>query len=129
MLKKSTWFALAFGLGLVAPTLASAKIALVSSDPAIGATVQKVSSITLRFDGPVTAASAGADVTMTSMPGMTDHPPMVIKSFTIEPGKTPDSIVLNLKKPLVPGTYEIGYSVIGADGVRVDGVAGFTVTR
>lgn len=129
MLRKAAWFALALSMGAAAPTLASGKVALVSSDPAQGATAQKVSAVTLRFDGPVTAASAGADVTMTSMPGMTDHPPMVIKAFTIEPGKTPESLVMKLKKPLVPGTYEVGYSVVGADGERLDGTVSFTVAR
>ncbi|MBY0448254.1 MAG: copper resistance protein CopC [Hyphomonadaceae bacterium] len=125
-MKQFNGLALALGLCLLAPSLASAKGALVSTDPAIGSTVAKVSAITLRFDGPVTAASAGADVTMTGMPGMTDHPPMLIKAFTIEPGATPDSIVLKLKKPLVPGTYEVGYSVVVA-GQRLDGTVPFTV--
>lgn len=129
MLKQWAWFTLALAFCVSFPTLASAKVVLVSAEPAIGATVQKVSSITLRFDGPVTAATAGANLVMTSMPGMTDHPPMAIKAFTISPGKSPGSIVLSLKKPLVAGTYEVGYSVVGADKERVDGTLVFTVTR
>lgn len=130
MLYKSFGIALASGLVLLAASPASARVALVSSDPAAGGAVQKVSSITLRFDGPVAAASAGADVVMTSMPGMTEHDHrMLIKAFTIEPGKTPETIVLKLKNALVPGTYEVGYAVAGADGARVEGTVAFTVSR
>lgn len=117
-----------FAAAALAATFAlSAQAQLVRSSPATGASVRAVSQIDLAFATPVKAATAGAQIIMTAMPGMTDHPPMAIKAFTIVPGADGKALHLKLRKPLVPGDYTVNWSVAGADGKRLDGKFSFKV--
>lgn len=104
-----------------------AQAQLVRSAPAAGASARAVSQIDLAFAAPVNAATAGAQIVMTAMPGMTDHPPMAIKGFTIAPGAGGKTLHLKLRKPLVPGDYTVNWSVAGADGKRLTGKLSFKV--
>lgn len=118
-------FLLAIALTAVAVLPAQAQ--LVRSAPAAGAAVRAVSQIDFAFAAPVNAATAGAQIVMTAMPGMTDHPPMAIKGFTIVPGADGRALRLKLRKPLVPGDYTVSWSVAGADGKRLTGKLSFKV--
>lgn len=118
-------FLLAIALTAVAVLPAQAQ--LVRSAPAAGAAVRAVSQIDLAFAAPVNAATAGAQIVMTAMPGMADHPPMAIKGFTIVPGADGRALRLKLRKPLVPGDYTVSWSVAGADGKRLTGKLSFKV--
>ena len=63
---------------------------------------------------------------MTGMPGMADHPPMMIKAFTIEADKDGRALTLKLRKPLVAGDYDVKWSVVSADGKPLSGRWSFT---
>jgi len=112
---------------LAAALALPAQAQLVRSSPAAGAAVRAVSQIDLAFAAPVNAATAGAQIIMTAMPGMTDHPPMAIKAFTVAPGADGKALHLKLRKPLVPGDYMVNWSVAGADGKRLAGKLSFKV--
>ncbi len=112
---------------LVAGLALPAQAQLLHASPAAGATVRSVSQIDLAFAAPVNAATAGARIIMTAMPGMTDHPPMAIKAFTIAPGADGKALHLKLRKPLVPGDYSVSWSVAGADGKRLTGTFSFKI--
>jgi len=104
-----------------------AQAQLVRSSPAAGGSARAVSQIDLAFATPVNPKTAGAQIIMTAMPGMTDHPPMAIKAFTIEPDASGKALRLKLRKPLVPGDYTVKWSVAGADGKRLAGSMSFKV--
>jgi len=114
--------------GAMAALLAlPAQAQLVRTSPAAGASVRAVRQIDLAFAAPIAAKTAGAQIIMTAMPGMTDHPPMAIKAFTIEPDASGRALHLKLRKPLVPGDYTVNWSVAGADGKRQTGSMSFKV--
>ncbi|HET6526975.1 copper homeostasis periplasmic binding protein CopC [Sphingopyxis sp.] len=109
---------------LPAPALAHAK--LVGSTPAANATVSKVTAVSLKFNERLIASTVKAELVMTGMPGMKDHPPMPI-AFTPAMGKDGASMTLKLKRALVPGTYKVKWSAAGADTHRMGSEFGFTV--
>ena len=109
---------------LPAPALAHAK--LVGSTPAANATVSKVTAISLKFNERLIASTVKAELVMTGMPGMKDHPPMPI-GFTPAMGKDGASMTLKLKRALVPGTYKVKWSGAGADTHRMGSEFSFTV--
>ena len=69
--------------------------------------------ITIGFNAPIKPGSAGAEIVMTAMPGMADHPPMVIKAFTNELADGGKSLVLKLKSPLPVGSYTVNWAATG----------------
>ncbi|PZQ20967.1 MAG: copper resistance protein CopC [Sphingopyxis macrogoltabida] len=97
------------------PAAALAQAKLVASTPAANARVAKAPSIQLRFSEPVSAATVRAELVMTAMPGMTDHPPMKI-GIAAALGKDRRSMTLTPKRALVPGTYRVTWSATGSDG-------------
>lgn len=109
------------------PGVALAHITLSQSTPAADARVKQVRTIDLSFSAPVDAKTVAAQVVMTGMPGMTDHPPMMIKAFTIAQGADEQSATIKLAKPLVPGDYTVKWSAAGSDGHRVTGSFVFVV--
>ena len=62
----------------LSPTAALAHAKLVASTPAANAKVAKVTSIQLKFSEKLVASTVKAELVMTGMPGMADHPPMKI---------------------------------------------------
>jgi methionine-rich copper-binding protein CopC len=109
----------------VASLPAAAKI--VDTAPAANATVKPPGKIILNFDAPLKPGTAGAEIIMTAMPGMTDHPPMVIKAFTNELANDNKTLVLKLKNPLPVGSYTIRWGVTEASGTPLKGSMDFRV--
>ena len=109
---------------LPAPALAHAK--LVGSTPAANSAVSKVTAVSLKFNERLIASTVKAELVMTGMPGMKDHPPMPI-AFISAMGKDGMSMTLKLKRALAPGTYKVKWSAAGADTHRMGSEFGFTV--
>ncbi len=126
MFRKS--ISLAAALLIAIPGAAFAHAKLLSSSPAANATVSaaKAKSINLVFSEKLIAATIKADLVMTGMPGMKDHPPMKI-AFTSMMGKDGKSMMLMPRKALVPGTYKVTWSAAGADTHRMGSEFSFTV--
>jgi hypothetical protein len=109
------------------PAAAQAHATVTSSYPAPNAAVKAPGKITIGFSTPLKPGSAGAEIVMTAMPGMTDHPPMVIKAFTNELADDNKTLVLKLKNPLPVGSYTVRWGVTGADGHPITGSIDFRV--
>lgn len=111
---------------VLTPMTASAHTRLISSTPTANATASKVTSITMRFNEKLISSTVKADVVMTGMPGMTDHPPMKMPA-TSSVGKDGKSVTLLLKRTLPAGTYKVSWAAAGADTHRMSGSFEFTV--
>lgn len=117
--------AAAFALFLM-PAPAQAHAKLVGSTPAANSSVSKVTAVSLKFNEKLIASTVKAELVMTGMPGMKDHPPMPIP-FTSAMGKGGTSMTLQLRRALVPGTYRVKWSAAGADTHRMGSEFHFTV--
>ncbi|MGF7155063.1 copper homeostasis periplasmic binding protein CopC [Novosphingobium gossypii] len=107
------------------PGTALAHAALVSANPAAGATVSKPERIALNFSEDVVGPLSGIDLVMTGMPGMANHQPMPIRGFTAQAkGK---ALTAALPRALPTGTYRLAWHAAGADQHRVEGSYAFTV--
>ncbi|WP_428680669.1 copper homeostasis periplasmic binding protein CopC [Sphingopyxis sp.] len=109
-----------------APTAALAHAKLVASTPAANAKVAKLTSIELKFSEKLIASTVKAELVMTGMPGMADHPPMKI-AVASAMGKDGKSLTLTPKRALVPGTYKVKWSAAGADTHHMGSEFSFTV--
>ena len=114
---------LAIGL----PAMACAQPSVIASTPAAGASAKRLSQITLGFDAPLAPGTAGAEITMTAMPGMADHPPMVIKAFTTQTSADGKTLTLALRKPLPAGSYTVKWRATGTDKTSAAGTLDFAV--
>ena len=112
-------------LGTSTAALAHAK--LVSSTPAANATVDKPGKIVLVFNEKLMAKFAGAELTMTGMPGMADHQSMKMTGFTTALGADGKTLTLLMKRALPSGSYELKWFAAGADTHRMEGSFPFTV--
>jgi|GEM_PF-6990028 len=65
--------ALSIMLATGLPSLANAQPSVTTSTPVAGSSAKRVSQITLSFDAPLSPGTAGAEILMIAMPGMTDH--------------------------------------------------------
>lgn len=108
------------------PGTALAHARLVASTPAANAAVSKVTSVQLKFSEKLIASTVKAELVMTGMPGMKDHPPMKIP-FSSAMGKDGKSMTLQPKRALVAGTYKVKWSAAGADTHRMGSEFSFTV--
>jgi methionine-rich copper-binding protein CopC len=110
---------------LVLPGVAQAHPKLVSASPAANAAVVKPTGIKLSFNEVVVGPLSGIDLTMTGMPGMSDHQPMPIKGFkVVAQGK---DLTVALPRPLPAGSYELKWHAVAADQHRVEGSYAFSV--
>ncbi|HKX88362.1 MAG TPA: copper homeostasis periplasmic binding protein CopC [Sphingopyxis sp.] len=126
-MKKWLPLSLIAALALTAmPGTAFAHAKLVGSTPAANATASKVTSVVLKFSEKLIASTVKAELVMTGMPGMKDHPPMKIP-FTSAMGKDGKSMTLRPKRALVPGTYKVKWSAAGADTHRMGSEFSFSV--
>lgn len=117
-----------FALALVAlPDAALAQPQLVAASPAANASVAKPMKLTLGFSEALQADHSHITLTMTSMPGMADHPPMPIKGFTTAPAADGKGLVVTLPRALPSGSYDLSWSVMGHDHQTVSGRYSFTV--
>jgi len=110
----------------LSPTTALAHAKLVASTPAANAKVARVTSIQLKFSEKLIASTVKAELVMTGMPGMADHPPMKI-AVASAMGKDGKSMTLTPKRALVPGTYKVKWAAAGADTHRMGSEFSFTV--
>lgn len=118
--------ALAAAALTLAPTAALAHARLLASTPAANATVAKVTTIQLKFSEKLIPATVRAELVMTGMPGMADHPPMKI-AIGSAMGQDGKSMTLTPKRVLTPGTYRVTWSAAGADTHRMGSEFAFTV--
>lgn len=109
------------------PAAALAAAHVVDTYPAADAAVKPPGKIILNFDAPLKPGTAGAEIIMTAMPGMTDHPPMAIKAFTNELANDKKTLVLKLKNPLPVGSYTIRWGVTDESGAPLKGSIDFRV--
>jgi copper resistance protein C len=123
---KPAFAALAAAALTLSPTAALAHARLVASAPAANATVAKVTAIRLQFSEKLIPATVRAELVMTAMPGMADHPPMKI-AIGSAMGKDGKSMTLTPKRALAPGTYRLIWSAAGADTHRMGSDFAFTV--
>jgi methionine-rich copper-binding protein CopC len=107
------------------PLLAQVKLA--ASTPKQGAKAQGTKVITLTFSEKVNPAKASATIVMTAMPGMKDHPEMLIRNFTASWSADGKTLSLTLKKALPAGTYDVRWQAAGGDGRAKTGTFSFTV--
>ena len=106
---------------------AQAHTKLVSSSPAANATVAKLGKVVLTFNERVVARFTGVNLTMTAMPGMAVHQPMVISGFTSAMSSDGKTLTLLLRRALAPGTYQVKWHAVGDDTHRMEGTYKFTV--
>jgi methionine-rich copper-binding protein CopC len=114
-------------VALALPAAAQAAATVTGSYPAPNAAVKPPGKISINFNTPLKPGTAGAEIVMTAMPGMTDHPPMVIKAFTNDLADDGKTLVLKLQNPLPVGSYTINFAVTGMDGETVKGSIDFRV--
>jgi methionine-rich copper-binding protein CopC len=122
-----TFAALLVATGLAVAVPAFAHPQLVVADPAQGATVAKVSQVTLTFSEPLIAQMSGIDVVMTGMPGMDHHAAMKMTGVRVSVGADGKSLVASLPRPLPVGSYEADWHAVSTDTHRVIGKLTFTV--
>ena len=118
----------ALALFALSSTALLAHTKVVASTPAQGTTVAKPKLVTLTFSEALLPPTAAATIVMTAMPGMANHPEMAIRNFTTAFSGGNRTMTLNLRQPLRTGTYEVRWQAAGADGHRMAGTVGFTVS-
>lgn len=109
---------------IAAPAFAHPK--LVASTPAANATVKPTAKVQLSFSERLVARLSTAQVVMTGMPGMADHPPMPMKGSTAI-GPDGKSLIVTLARPLPAGSYKVTYQIVSADTHKVEGSVEFKV--
>lgn len=112
-------------LCLASPALGHIKLA--SSSPAAKATVSRPGRIVLTFSDTVTAKTIKTELTMISMPGMADHPPMKMTGFTSQMGADGKTVTLLMKQALPVGGYILKWSAAGTDTHMMTGEVPFNV--
>jgi hypothetical protein len=110
------------------PSIAEAHSRVVSSTPGQGSTVARPRVVTLNFSEALLPPTAAASIVMTAMPGVDNHGEMMIRNFTTAWSNGNRTMTLTLRQPLRAGTYEVRWQAAGADGHRMTGTVGFTVS-
>lgn len=110
---------------LATPALAHTKVS--ASNPAANATVAPMKAISITFSEKVMAPMAGADVTMTSMPGMAGHQPMKLNGLKVSWSADGKTMTLTAGRPFPAGTYRVDWHAAGSDTHAMKGSYGFTV--
>lgn len=123
---RSTLSVLAATAAIIVAAPVAAHPKLLSSTPAAGATVKPTAKVELRFSERLVARLSSAQLVMTGMPGMADHPPMPVqgRAAMAADGKT---LVVTLARPLAAGSYKVTYQVVSADTHKIEGGFDFTV--
>ncbi len=115
----------ALSFGLAGTAYAHPK--LVNSTPAAAATVSGPRQVTLTFSETLMPALSGAEVVMTGLPGMKDHPPMKINGAKISVATDGKTLQIAFGRPLGPGSYVVNWHAVSGDTHRVIGSVTFTV--
>ncbi len=100
---------------------------LISSSPAADATVEKPGKVILSFNETVVAKFSGADIVMTTMPGMAMTEPMKMKDYTAAMSADGKTLTLLMKHALPTGTYQLKWHAAGNDTHRMEGDFSFKV--
>ena len=103
---------------------------LLSSTPAVNATVASPHMIQLKFSERLIGAMTGADVVaapMRAMPGMSARPAVKTAGFTHTLSADGKSLVLQRKAGLAPGAYQVVWHAVSVDTHRVAGRFAFSV--
>ncbi|WPB56908.1 copper resistance protein CopC [Xylophilus sp. GOD-11R] len=116
---------LATGL-LIGAGAAFAAPNLVSSTPADKAEAAPATPIELHFSDRLVARSSAAQLVMTSMPGMADHPPMGM-AVTVSASDDPKVMKIVPEQPLPRGSYRVDWRAVSADRQSAKGSISFTV--
>lgn len=133
---------------VASPAAVFAHAKMVSSSPAVNATIAKPAKITMTFNEKLTGPTVKVELFMTGMAtgmshdggmdhskmdggkmdhaAMADHAPMKI-SATSQLGKDAKSVTLTPKRALSAGKYKIVWSAAGADMHKMTGNYSFTV--
>ena len=123
---RSVYLAAALAFATLTAGVASAHPKLVSASPAANAAGSAPARIQLRFSERLMPRFTGAELVMTGMPGMTDHPPMkVASSAVVDPGG--HTLVVTPARALPRGTYRVDWHVVSADTHRITGTHAFEV--
>ncbi len=133
---------------IASPVAVFAHAKMVSSTPAVNATVAKPSRITLTFNEKLIGPTVKVELFMTAMAkgmshsggmdhsqmaggkmdhgAMADHAPMKIAT-TSQLGKDGKSVTLTPKRALSAGKYKVIWTAAGADMHKMTGNYSFTV--
>ena len=113
--------------GLAFAGTAQAHTRLMSSSPAANTTVAKPGKVVLNFNERVVVNFTGANLVMTSMPGMAGHQLMAITGFTSAMSADGKTLTLQMRRALTAGTYQLKWHAVGDDTHRTQGAFSFAV--
>ncbi|URX61832.1 copper homeostasis periplasmic binding protein CopC [Luteibacter anthropi] len=99
---------------------------LVSSTPADKAEVSAPATVELTFSETLMPQMSGADVVITSMPGMPGMGAMKVgaRASVSDDAKT---LIVTPLRPLAPGAYRVDWHVVSTDTHAVKGTLTFSV--
>ena len=107
--------------------VAQAHTKVVASTPAANAAVAPTTSISVTFNEAAVPAFSGADVVMTTMPGMAMKSPMKMNGLKPTWSADGKTITLTAGRPFPKGTYQVTWHAAGADTHRMQGSYMFSV--
>lgn len=105
---------------------AHARVAISSAAPAANSSVSKVTSVSMQFSQPVSASSVKAELIMTAMPGMANHPPMKMQA-TSALARDGKKLTLTPRRVLVKGSYRVTWTATEVGGQTTTGHYSFHV--
>ncbi|MCI1014221.1 MULTISPECIES: copper homeostasis periplasmic binding protein CopC [Herbaspirillum] len=107
-------------------TAAFAHPKLLGSNPEDNSTVSAPEKIELRFSENLSKQFSGANVMMTSMPGMSHGSPMKVAA-KVSGADDPKIMIITPSQPLMPGVYSIEWRAVSSDTHPITGKVTFTV--
>ena len=126
MVARPALHAIVFTAAVLSANLAQARIALADASPANGSEVASADRVELRFSERLIPGASTAQLTMTAMPGMREHPPMGM-AVTVSTGRDGKTLRIVADQPLPHGTYRVDWRAVGAGEKPVTGTVGFSV--
>ena len=113
-----------FAATLLTASSTQAHPKLLQSTPAANGRVAAPSTITLVFNEKLVPQFTGVDLTMTTLPGMTETKIASLASSIAANGKT---LSVRPRARLAPGGYRVDWHAVAADTHRIKGSFSFTV--
>ena len=121
------WKLLAAGMAVLAATTAQAHPKLLKSIPSAGSSTAAPKAIVLVFSEKVVPNFTGVDLTMTSMPGIPNHPALKLDGLRTRFAPGGKTLMVTPGKALAPGGYRIDWHAVAGDTHRITGKFSFTV--
>lgn len=112
--------------GLIFASAAFAHPKLLSSTPQDNTEGPAPQKIELHFSENLMTQFSGANLVMTSMPGMSDHSTMKVAA-KISGGDDPKVMVIAPAQPLTTGTYRVDWRAVSSDTHPTTGKITFMV--